>query len=65
MPSYLKPEGEEKPIESTTLSQLEAKMILAALRKNKWNRQSTAVELGMHKTTLWRKIKRYNIKQQH
>ena len=61
LPEHLRPVVEDKQIESPTLSELEAKMILAALRKNNWNRQKTAVDLGMHKTTLWRKMKRFNL----
>lgn len=39
----------------------EARVIYAALRRNNWQRQATADELGMHKTTLFRKIKRLKI----
>jgi transcriptional regulator of acetoin/glycerol metabolism len=61
LPDYLRPATEEKLVESPTLGELEAKMILSVLHKNNWNRESTATELGMHKTTLWRKMKRYNL----
>ena len=44
-----------------TLQDLEAQFIESALRRNKWNRLKTAQELGMHKTTLFRKIKKYGI----
>ncbi len=44
-----------------TLEELEANFLESALRRNKWNRQKTADELGVHKTTLFRKIKRLNI----
>jgi PAS domain S-box-containing protein len=33
----------------------------AALERNGWNRAATARELGVHKTTLWRKMKRLGI----
>ena len=33
-----------------------------ALRRNGWNRAQTARELGIHKTTLYRKMKRYGIR---
>ncbi len=39
----------------------EKAQILAALSKNGWVITQTADELGIHRTTLWRKIKRYNI----
>jgi transcriptional regulator with PAS, ATPase and Fis domain len=39
------------------LRQLEAAFLLNALRQNNWNRLETARRLGIHKTTLFRKIK--------
>ncbi len=39
----------------------EIKIIMDALKKNNYNRQATAKELGMHKTTLFRKIKKFNL----
>ncbi|MDD5557429.1 MAG: sigma 54-interacting transcriptional regulator [bacterium] len=39
-----------------SLRDLEASFILDALERNGWNRLATARELGMHKTTLYRKI---------
>ncbi|MBN2225919.1 MAG: sigma 54-interacting transcriptional regulator [candidate division Zixibacteria bacterium] len=44
-----------------SLEDIEAAYITEVLRKNGWNRQKTAEELGMHKTTLWRKIKKLGI----
>ena len=32
-----------------------------ALERNGWNRKATAAELGVHNTTLWRKLKRLNL----
>lgn len=46
--------------EVTTLGgfhQLEAVFLMSALRRNNWNRLETARQLGMHKTTLFRKIR--------
>jgi PAS domain S-box-containing protein len=40
-----------------SLKALEANFILDALSRNKWNRKATARELGIHKTTLHRKIR--------
>jgi PAS domain S-box-containing protein len=45
----------------TVRSQLEAQLITAALEKNAFNRLAAAQELGMHKTTLFRKIKQLGI----
>jgi len=42
-------------------SQLEIQSIIAALGRNGGNRLATAQELGMHKTTLFRKIKQLGI----
>jgi len=39
------------------LHQLEAAFLRSALRRNNWNRLETARQLGMHKTTLFRKIR--------
>lgn len=41
--------------------QAEAEAILSALRKNGFNRQQTAAQLGMHPTTLYRKIKAWKL----
>jgi transcriptional regulator of acetoin/glycerol metabolism len=43
------------------MDEIEAKFLKDALRRNNWNRTRTARELGIHKTTLWRKIKKLNI----
>jgi transcriptional regulator of acetoin/glycerol metabolism len=39
----------------------ERDVILEALARNKGNRTRTAEELGLHRSTLWRKIKFYGI----
>ncbi|PKK82378.1 MAG: Fis family transcriptional regulator [candidate division Zixibacteria bacterium HGW-Zixibacteria-1] len=62
LPENLRPEQESPAIESRSMVDLEARFIVEALRKNDWNRQKTASQLGMHKTTLWRKIKKLGIK---
>ena len=46
----------------TSLDQLESRFITDALTRHAYNRTKTAVELGMHKTTLYRKIKQLGIK---
>jgi PAS domain S-box-containing protein len=40
---------------------IEKNFIFEALRKNSWNRSVTATKLGIHSTTLWRKIKRLKL----
>ena len=43
------------------LEDVEAELIIKTLREHNWNRQSAAKALNMHKTTLFRKIKRLGI----
>ena len=44
-----------------TFPQLEARFIYEVLRRHEWNRLAAAKELGIHKTTLWRKIRQLGI----
>ena len=59
LPDYLRPmPGNISPsTPGLGLKALEADFILDALRRNNWNRTATARELGIHKSTLHRKIK--------
>jgi transcriptional regulator with PAS, ATPase and Fis domain len=43
------------------LGEYEKELILNALRRNRWNRLKAAQELGIHKTTLFRKIRKLSI----
>ena len=43
------------------VSEYEKELILSALRKNHWNRLKTSNDLGIHKTTLFRKIRKLGI----
>ncbi|HRQ75431.1 MAG TPA: sigma-54 dependent transcriptional regulator [Phycisphaerales bacterium] len=43
------------------LEQPEKEIILAALRANEWNRQKTADQLDINRTTLYKKIKQYDL----
>ncbi len=45
-----------------TFKDMEAIFLTNALRRNSWNRLKTARELGIHKSTLFRKIKSLGIK---
>ncbi len=47
--------------ETTSMRGLEAVFITNMLRRHQWNRVKTAKALGIHKTTLFRKIKALNI----
>jgi transcriptional regulator with PAS, ATPase and Fis domain len=44
-----------------TFDDMERRFLSDRLRKNRWNRKTTAEEMGIHPTTLWRKMKRLNI----
>ncbi len=68
LPAYLRDQAPRPPAPDappaagpTTLQEAEAWVIRRALERNGYNRAATARELGMHKTTLWRKMKRYGI----
>jgi len=65
LPSYLlkppiKPESPIKPIEQL-FNQMEKETILKVLDRHHGNRSAAANELGMHRTTLWRKLRRMGI----
>lgn len=46
-----------RDITLNSFEQIEAAFLMSALRRNNWNRAQTARQLGIHKTTLFRKIK--------
>jgi transcriptional regulator with PAS, ATPase and Fis domain len=46
-----------------TLAEIEARVIRETLARNKGKKLATARELGINKTTLWRKIKRLGLDQ--
>jgi len=61
LPEDIRPK-ETKPLAKlASMDDLEAVYISEALKKNNWNRKKTAEELGIHKTTLWRKMKKLGI----
>jgi len=47
--------------EPESFDDAERELILRTLEKTGWNRAAAARELGVHKTTLWRKMKRLSI----
>jgi transcriptional regulator with PAS, ATPase and Fis domain len=62
LPEELQPKLTSPPKDTMHLvNQYEKELILAALRRNRWNRLQTARELGIHKTTLFRKIRKLEI----
>ena len=46
------------------LEEGQRKLILKALHQNDWNFTHTANELGIGRTTLWRKVKKYNLQKE-
>jgi len=60
-----KPADSKQPLESLSIKDMEAIFLTNALRRNDWNRMKTARQLGMHKSTLFRKIKALNIHVPH
>ena len=65
LPDYLvvnaKTEETSQTINYDGIKAAERSYIYNALEKNNWNRKTTAASLGMHPTTLWRKIKQMKI----
>lgn len=62
LPENLRPLKYPTAVHTASLDDLETAFIVETLKKNNWHRNKTARELGMHKTTLWRKIKKLGIK---
>jgi len=64
LPGYLLPRSlpvYEHDTLNNTMKPVEATAILNALKRNGYNRKATALELGMHKSTLFRKIQKLGI----
>jgi PAS domain S-box-containing protein len=49
------------PRRSAVTEKSERAIIEESLERNNWNRQTTARELDMHRSTLWRKIRQYGL----
>lgn len=45
----------------SSLEEMERSYIFETLKRNQWNRAATAAEMGIHPTTLWRKMKRLGV----
>ncbi len=65
LPDELQPPEGLTPVASrpstTPLEQSEAETIRLALSRNQGNRDTTATELGISRTTLWRKMKKHGL----
>ncbi len=63
LPDTLHPKEEGRPLSGgASLADQEARLIYETLERNQWNQTRTAKELGIHKTTLWRKIQKLGLK---
>lgn len=60
LPSHLRSTTFDLP-ESMTLEMIEKMFIERTLERNDWNKLKSAQDLGIDQSTLWRKIKRYNL----
>lgn len=63
LPTYL--HADTKNTAPCTLAEMEAHFIYEALERNNWKRIAAAKELGIDKSTLWRKMKQYNIMEKN
>jgi PAS domain S-box-containing protein len=61
LPEAIAPRDENKSIQTKSFQSIEANFLLEALRQNNWNRKQTAAALGIHTTTLWRKLQKHGI----
>jgi DNA-binding NtrC family response regulator len=53
----------ESHLDGQSLLENQKVQILKSLEENNWNHSLTASRLGIGRTTLWRKIKKFNLKQ--
>jgi len=60
LPDWLRPPPKEIS-GASSLEEVEKQFIISVLKKNNWNRLAAARELKIHKTTLFRKIKKLRI----
>ncbi|OPX36652.1 MAG: Fis family transcriptional regulator [Desulfobacteraceae bacterium 4484_190.2] len=60
IPDWLRPPSKEISAASS-LDEVEKQFIISVLEKNNWKRLAAARELKIHKTTLFRKMKKLNI----
>ncbi len=62
-PREIKPRLSSPPPRGRSLIENQKQQILKMLEENNWNYSLTANQLGIGRTTLWRKVKRFNLKQ--
>jgi transcriptional regulator of acetoin/glycerol metabolism len=54
---------EENGLKTTSVKHFERTVLLNTLKRNNWERQKTAKELGMNRSTLYRKMKAMGLLQ--
>ncbi|HMK65235.1 MAG TPA: sigma 54-interacting transcriptional regulator [Thermodesulfobacteriota bacterium] len=65
LPLFLRnfsPDRKELAAQEDQVFSFEKKQILEALKAHSWNRQETAKQLRMNRSTLWRKMKYYDLR---
>jgi PAS domain S-box-containing protein len=62
LPAYLRTPQATGDAVPASLEEVEADFLVRQLERHGWNRAATARDLGIHKTTLWRKMKRLGIR---
>jgi len=61
LPETVRPASITHPENTVSFDEIESAYLIEVLRRNGWNRRKTAAELGVHKTTLWRKMRKLGI----
>jgi len=62
LPEVLQAKGAIPVVEiAGSMREMESLFIMAALKRNNWNRKDTANDLGINPSTLYRKIKRLSL----
>jgi len=61
LPAHLRERPTPQSDAPASLEDVETRFLVAELERHAWNRAATARDLGIHKTTLWRKMKRLGI----
>ena len=61
--NYLKNEEkmEKNIFDKVTMNDVEKNKLIEGLKRNSFSLSNTAKDLGMSRTTLWRKLKKFNI----